>query len=358
MIDRLGRLRQVLTTLDVDAAIVTHSANRHYFTGYPAVDHAPDETAGVLIVSADSAMLIVSPTNVPWAAAAVRPEVSARAWERPWQSFVAKQLQELGASRVAFEDRAMTVADHRAIAEELKSASLVPAGDAFHGLRLIKDEDELAAITAAARITDFALQAVTSDLEPGVTERQVAWRLEVAMRDMGSHGPAFPTCVAAGPNSARPHHDPSDRQISAGEPIVIDMGATVDGYCADLTRTIMLGDPPPEFRERYNAVLRAQLAALEHIGAGMTGKEADSIARAAIADAGFGDQFIHGLGHGVGLLIHEGPSLGASSDDRLEPGHVVTIEPGIYLEGWGGIRIEDLAVVTSDGLAVLSNAPK
>ena len=210
----------------------------------------------------------------------------------------------------------------------------------------------------AARITDAAFMTATTGLEPGITEKALAWRIEAAMHDHGADGPGFPVIVAAGPHGARPHHDPSDRPIAEGEPVVIDIGAMVDGYTADLTRTICLGQPSPAFIDRYNSVLSAQRRALAEIRATMSGREADAVARNVLSAAGYADQFLHGLGHGVGLNIHEYPSLGKESDDILEPGNVVTIEPGVYFEGWGGIRIEDLCVVTATGLDILSAAPK
>lgn len=358
MTDRIGRLREVMATLGADAAIVTHSANRHYFSGFPAAEDAPDESYGVLVVTARAANLFTSPTNLAWAENSARPPVVALPWTQPWQAFLGKQLQELGVERLAFEDRAMTVADHAAILESAGSVTLVPAGNAFQAMRATKDDRELASIAKAAGITDAAFLAATARLTAGVTERELAWRIELAMRELGADGPGFPTIVAAGPHSARPHHDASERPIAEGEPVVIDMGAMVNGYSADLTRTICVGEPPPEFLERYNTVLAAQLKALSGVRPGMSGQEADAIAREALTDSGFGEQFVHGLGHGVGLLIHEYPSLGKSSDDILEPGHVITIEPGIYLEDWGGIRIEDLCVVTETGVEVLSQAPK
>ena len=358
MIDRLHRLREAMTTIGADAAIVTHPANRHYFSGFTAGDHAPDESSGFLVVSDGAAILYTSPTNLLWAENAVHAPVVARPWSRPWPEFLGQQLQSLEARRVAFEDRALSVADHAGITGSAGDTVLVPAGNAFHALRTVKDEQELAKIAEAARITDAAFVAATAGLASGITERELAWRIESAMHELGAKGPGFPIIVAAGPHGARPHHDPGDRLIQEGEPVVIDMGAMVGGYTADLTRTICLGDPPPAYVDRYNMVLRAQRRALSGIRAGMSGRVADQIARDELTVAGLGEQFVHGLGHGVGLLIHEFPSLGKSSEDVLERGHVITIEPGVYFEGWGGIRIEDLCAVTATGLDVLSAAPK
>jgi Xaa-Pro aminopeptidase len=358
MSGRIGRLRAVVSRLGADAAIVTHPANRHYVSGFPAGDHAPDESSGALIVTEKSAVLYTSPTNLPWAEASVRSPVVARPWKRPWPAFVGAELRRLGVRRVAFEDRALTVADHDVIRGSAGETEFLAAGNAFHMLRAVKDTDELATIAKAARITDAAFIAATAQLRPGITERELAWRIESAMHDLGADGPGFPIIVAAGPHGARPHHDPTDRPIAAGEPIVIDIGAAVDGYSADLTRTICLGDPSPLVADRYNRVLAAQLAALSAVRPAMTGAEADAIAREELSAEGLGEQFLHGLGHGIGLLVHEFPSLGQSSQDVLAPGHVLTIEPGVYDESWGGIRIEDLCVVTDAGLDVLSAAPK
>jgi Xaa-Pro aminopeptidase len=358
MTDRLRRLREAAAAIGADAAIVSHPTNRHYFSGFPAGDHAPDESSGILVVAEEAAILFTSPTNLPWAESAVGPPVFARPWSRPWPEFLGQELQTLGVRCAAFEDRALSVADHAGILQAVGNVRLVPVENAFHALRAVKSDEELASIAEAARITDAAFARATSDLEPGVTEKALAWRIEAAMHDLGADRPGFPVIVATGPHGARPHHDPSDRSIEEGEPVVIDIGAMVGGYSADLTRTICLGDPPPAYIDRYNTVLSAQRRALTEIRAAMTGREADAVAREPLSAAGLGDQFLHGLGHGVGLNIHEFPSLGKSSDDILEPGHVITIEPGVYFEGWGGIRIEDLCVVTPTGLDVFSAAPK
>lgn len=358
MTDRLARLREIVRDLGGDGAIITHSTNRRYFSGFPGAEDAPDESYGVLLVTPEDAVLFSSPTNLPWAAASARQPVVARPWQQPWQEFLGQEFAARGMRRVAFEDRALSVADHAAIMGKAPDVELLPFKDTLSEVRGVKDESELAAIAEAAHITDAALAGVLRELRPGVTERELAWRLELAVRELGADGLAFPVGVAAGPHSARPHHDATDQAIAEGEPLVIDMGAEVNGYCADLTRTVCLGDPPATFRDRYNKVLAAQESALRGIRPGMTGREADALARDALTQSGYGEQFVHGLGHGVGLLIHEFPGLGTRSDDELKPGHVITIEPGIYLEEWGGIRIEDLGVVTANGLEILSAAPK
>ena len=358
MSDRLARGRQLLAELDVDAILISHPANRHYLSGFPDEDHAPDETSGILLLSDVEAKLLVSPTNLPWATASSNSGLDVVGWQRPWQTSLGKHLQEQGYRRVAFEDRALIVADYTGIRDAAEQVELVPAGSAVHKLREIKDSREIASIRRAAEVTDQALQVVLSQLKAGTTEKELVWMLESSMRDLGADVPAFSTGVGAGPHGARPHHSASDRPIVEGEPVVIDMGAKVNGYCADLTRTVVVGEPTPLFRERYNLVLTAQQAALDAIRPGVSGKDVDAAARDVISAAGAGEAFFHSLGHGVGLLIHEAPSLGQASEDMLQPGHIVTIEPGVYFDGWGGIRIEDLAVVTESGLEILSNSPK
>jgi len=225
-------------------------------------------------------------------------------------------------------------------------------------MRAIKDNAELATIRRAVAISDGAVEHIKKMIRPGITEKEIAWELEFYMRTHGADQLAFPIIAAAGPNGAMPHAVPSDRAVLPGEPIVMDLGARVDGYNSDLTRTICIGEPDERFRQVYGVVLKAQLAAEEAIRPGMQGREADAVAREVISKAGYGEYFGHGLGHGVGLAVHEKPGVGKTSEDLLLPGSVVTVEPGIYIPGWGGIRIEDTVIVTDDGIEVLSQATK
>jgi Xaa-Pro aminopeptidase len=195
-------------------------------------------------------------------------------------------------------------------------------------------------------------------IEPGMTERQAAWEMEAFMRERGASKVAFDLIVAAGPNGAMAHHRPGDRVITEGDPIVIDIGCVVEGYCSDMTRTVCLGKPKPKYLDVWQIVLDAQETAVAAIRAGVTGVEADAAARDVIVEAGYGDYFGHGLGHGVGLAVHEAPRASRLSDDTLEAGMTVTVEPGIYLPGEFGVRLEDLVVVRDDGVEVLSRTPK
>jgi Xaa-Pro aminopeptidase len=235
---------------------------------------------------------------------------------------------------------------------------LVPRRGLVEALRAVKDETELEAVRQAAALTSEAYARFAEETFVGRTERDLAWRLDELFHELGAEAPAFETIVAAGPNSARPHSRPSDRKVEAGETVVVDSGAKLGGYCSDCTRTFATGALPERLRQAYAVCLEAQLAGLEAVRAGTTGIETDAAARRVIDDAGFGEAFGHGLGHGVGLAVHEAPRLARESSDTLVAANVVTVEPGIYLEGLGGIRIEDLVIVGEDGPEVLTGYTK
>jgi Xaa-Pro aminopeptidase len=237
-------------------------------------------------------------------------------------------------------------------------AELVPTHGLVDGIRTIKDEEEVAKIAKAARIADRGFEALTAETFVGRSEREIAWRLRELLHAHGADELSFETIVASGENGALPHAHPTDRIVERGTLVTIDWGVRVDGYCSDCTRTVSTGGLPDRLREAYDVCFEAQKRACASMKAGMTGVEADALARDPITAAGFGENFGHGLGHGVGLMVHEAPRLSTESTDTLEPGHVVTIEPGIYLEGVGGCRIEDLAVVREDRLELLTSFPK
>ena len=264
-----------------------------------------------------------------------------------------KDLAPRLSGRVGFEADFVTYRIHMLLAEG--EAELVPRYGLVEALRAEKDEDELNAIRAASAITSQAYERLAAEPFIGRTERELAWRMEELFHELGADGPAFETIVAAGENGARPHTEPGGRRIGEGELVVIDAGCALDGYCSDCTRTFATGPLPERLQEIYEVCLRAQEAAIERIRTGVTGVEADSAAREPIGDAGFGKAFGHGLGHGVGLLVHEAPRLAQTSEDMLAPGNVVTVEPGIYLSGLGGVRIEDLVVVTEGDPEVLTS---
>ncbi len=356
--DRLARLRDQLRRQELDAIVITHPSNRFWLSGYSGEDIPPNESAGHLVISLTDAVLVTSRLNSTLAQQEAQGfRVFDR--ERDFARADALVLQELGVRRVGIEERAILYRDVRVLQETLgESVELVPVGTLVDDLRVVKTPDELERIARAQAVTDIAFQTVLTELRPGLTEHQVALRLEQALIEAGADGIAFPIAVASGPHGALPHYRPTQRELHPGEPIVIDMGAVVEGYCADLTRTVWLGEPDVQLERIFAIVLEAIETAEAGIRPGMTGREADALAREVIARAGYAEAFTHSLGHGVGVRVHEAPALSPASDQILEPGHVVTIEPGIYLPGWGGVRIEDLVVIREQGVEILTRTPK
>jgi Xaa-Pro aminopeptidase len=265
-------------------------------------------------------------------------------------------LGELLEGRIGFEAEDLTYGRWETLSAG--GAELVPRRGLVEELRAVKDDAELEAVRRAAALTSDAYARFAEERFAGRTERELAWRLDELFHELGAEAPAFETIVASGPNSARPHARPSDRKVGAGETIVVDAGVRLDGYCSDCTRTFATGSLPEQLQEAYPVCLEAQLAGLEAVRAGATGVAVDAAARRVIDEAGFGEAFGHGLGHGVGLDVHEAPRLAKESGDTLAAANVVTVEPGIYLEGLGGIRIEDLVIVGEDGPEITTGFTK
>ena len=265
-------------------------------------------------------------------------------------------LAELLDGTVGFEADAVSYASWEVL--RAGGLELVPRRGVVEALRAVKDESELEKIRRAGEITSEGYARLADERFVGRTERELAWRLEDLFRELGADAPAFESIVASGPNAAKPHARPTDRTMEAGETIVIDAGAMVEGYNADCTRTFATGPLPEELKAAYQATLEGQLAGLEAVRAGVTGIDADAAARDKIEAAGLGEHFGHGLGHGVGLEVHEAPRLSRESSDTLVAGNVATVEPGVYLAGLGGIRIEDLVVVTDDEPEILTSFTK
>ncbi|MDP9354903.1 MAG: Xaa-Pro peptidase family protein [Chloroflexota bacterium] len=355
---RLQRLRDLAAERQLDGILVTHPSNRFYLSGYSGEDDPPNESAGVLLIGATTALLFTGATNVAWAEAEA-PTFTTKPWTRPWAGFLVQVLRDLGWKRMGFEDDAVLYATHRDLCAGLDGQTeLVPLGDAVDKLRSVKEPVELEALAKAISITDAAFVAATADLEFGMTERDLARRIERELRERGAEREAFHTIVAAGPHAARPHHAPTDRPIERGEPVIIDMGAHVDGYNGDLTRTTWIGHPTEELRRVYASVEAAQRGALGVIRDGVAAKDVDAAARSILTAAGLGEAFSHGVGHGLGVRVHEAPSVSQMSEDILHAGQVLTVEPGAYLPGWGGVRIEDVVVVEPGGYRMLTGAPK
>ena len=355
MNNRLERLRDKMVEKGLDAMLVSSAENRRYLSGFAG-------SAGYLVVSRDDAILATDFRYIEQAGMQA-PDFEVVKIGGDW-SWLLDILKGRGYNKVGFESHQMTVATYSRITETLKELTstprpkLVATPGVLEALRSVKDDEELNMLQRAIDVADAAIESIPPTIQPGDTELDVAWRLERAMREMGADALSFDTIVAAGPNGAMPHHMPSDRAISPGEPIVIDMGAKVGGYCSDITRTFCLGEPDETFRKVYDTVLGAQLTAIATVRPGMTGQEADGLARTVIAEAGHGDNFGHSLGHGLGLVVHEHPGVGPRSDHPLHEGMVFTVEPGIYLSGWGGVRIEDVVLLEKGGAKVLSKAAK
>jgi Xaa-Pro aminopeptidase len=258
--------------------------------------------------------------------------------------------------RIAFEADALTYANWELLRQG--GVDLVPRHGLVESLRVVKEPEELDAIRRATEVTNTTYERLAEELFAGRTEKDLAWRMEQLFHEEGADGLAFPIDIASGPTAASPHAVSGDRVVREGDLVIVDAGAIVDDYCSDCTRTFAVGEVPDSLRETYEVVRRGQQAGLAAVRAGVSGREADAAARAVIADAGYGENFGHGLGHGVGLLVHEAPALRPESEDVLAAGNVVTVEPGVYLSGVAGIRIEDLVVVTEEGREVLTSFPK
>lgn len=354
---RLERARTILKDRGLDAIVISNPYSRRYLTLHTGGDHAPNESGGIAVISADTAKLFLSKNNTEWAESEA-PDFEIIGWTLPWSDDVVTALKAVGAKRIGFEEEALSVGDFRQLTEKAGSdVEWVPLEGAVEELRAIKDLDEIETIARAAAITDKALIAALSALKIGDTELDLQRALDDAMRSFGADVPGFSTIVASGPNAARPHHSPGKRKIAEGDPVIIDMGAEIDGYRADMTRTICLGEPSSELMKVYTIVLDAHRASLASVRAGATGKEVDSAGRDVISAAGYGDQFVHGLGHGVGLRIHEAPSASQRSSHVLAAGMTLTLEPGIYIPGWGGVRLENLVIVEEGGYRDLTSLP-
>ena len=257
---------------------------------------------------------------------------------------------------VGFEADAVSYANHELLRET--GVSLVPRRGLVESLRAVKEPGELDAIRQASRITDGAYERLAEEQFSGRTEKELVWRMTELFHELGADEPAFAIDIAAGPTAASPHAVPGDRVVQEGDLVLVDAGARLDHYCSDCTRTFAVGDVSDSLREIYDVTKEAQQAGLDAVRAGTTGREADAAARAVISEAGYGENFGHGLGHGLGLMVHEAPTLRPESTDTLETANVVTVEPGIYLSGVGGVRIEDPVVVTEEGCEILTTFPK
>ncbi|HXH20790.1 MAG TPA: aminopeptidase P family protein [Dehalococcoidia bacterium] len=367
MKDRLTRLREKLEEKGLAGIFIsapaedtskTVGANRRYLSGFTG-------SMGHLLITMDAAFIAVDFRYFEQAELE-SPQFEMFKANGPMHTWLADFIRGagLGGKKLAFEAHGISYATYDALRKAVASLpegerpKLAATENLVESLRVIKEPAEIEALQAAVTLGDQAFQYVVERIEPGWTERQVAWEIEKYVREHGGEGMSFETIVGAGPHGSLPHAQPRDHVIQEGEGIVIDMGVKLNGYVSDLTRTIVLGKPDDKFRKVYDIVLGAQLTAEELVRAGMTGGEAHMLAHKVIEEAGYGENFGHGLGHGVGLQVHEPPRLGQTSTDVLQDGMVFTIEPGIYLPGWGGVRIEDQGYLKDGRYVPMSHAPK
>ena len=350
MSSRLQKLRDKLTEKELNAIFITQTENRRYLSGFHG-------TAGYLIITQKQAILATDFRYVEQAKSEA-PGFQIHQITGNIKDWLPSLANDLGLKRMGFEGVDITYDFHLQLRRVLKNTKLISQKNLLEAIRAIKEPEEREFIARASAMTYAAFEDIELKIKAGMTEKQVAWELEKALRERGSESLPFEIIVGSGPNAALPHAKPTDRVIKESEPIVIDMGAKYRGYASDLTRTICVGSWGDKLKQVYNIVLEAQQTAIIKVRRGMTGKTADAIARNIISKAGYDDSFGHSLGHGVGLAAHEMPSLSPNSKEKLVDGMVFTIEPGIYLEGWGGVRIEDTVVMENGKARLMTKARK
>ncbi len=347
---RIGLLRSMISQLSLDGVLITNLRNVRFLSGFTG-------SAATLLITQDKAQLF---TDGRYTLQATQEAVD-------YQVLVPQQFSDdpLAAQinghvhKLGFEGACVTVLTYDRWKKRFNpSLQLVPCEEIIEPMRLVKDEGELQTIAHACQIADDTFQAILPKIHAGLSEIELCIQIEFMMRQMGASRPSFDTIIASGERSAMPHAEPSGRLLQSGDMITMDFGAECRGYCSDITRTVALGPVSDELRHIYDVVLKAQMAALDVIKPGMTGKEVDAVARQVITEAGYGDKFKHGLGHSLGLEVHDGKGLSTLSELVLRPGMVMTVEPGIYIDGIGGVRIEDDVVITESGCECLTYSPK
>lgn len=355
---RIARVREMLDEHCCDAFMFLAPENRRYLSGFTAKDTQMDESSGALFVTRKMLLLATDGRYVTQA----RQECpGCRVFQ--YKTGLGKSfpdiLDELDVDSVGFEDQCMSVRQHTQIAEAVgesdREAILKPVRDVVEKIRIIKEPGEIAAMRKSLKIAEDALREVLPRIRPGMTEKQIAWEMEKAMREAGADEPSFDTIVASGRNAALPHAVPTDKPVKEGEPLLFDWGAYVDGYASDISRTVILGAPDKTFIRIFELVQEAQARATEAIKPGMAARDVDRAARDLIEENGYANEFNHGLGHGVGLAVHEAPRVSFLSDAVLSEGMIFTVEPGIYLPDWGGVRLENMALVTETGAETLNS---
>lgn len=354
---RLSSIRARLKEIPQDTLWIVEPENRRYLSGFKAEDTLFTESSGSLLVTEKEALLL---TDARYTLQAEReaPDFRVITLQRGVTENLPRILSRLGTRNLGFEGAYVTWATHRQALGAFRKMPNRPRFTALKGLvedmREVKEKEEIRVMEESSDLMSRILAEVIQSLEPGRKEREIAWQIEALAREGGAERPAFPPIVASGPNSALPHATPTGRKLRLGEPVTLDVGVRVDGYCCDMTRTVFLGNPRPAFKKIYRIVREAQLAALDRVRPGVETTFVDAAARDLIRDAGYGSYFGHALGHGVGLAPHERPRLGPEKPIRLREGMVVTVEPGIYIPGKGGVRLEQMVVVEKNGPRILT----
>lgn len=348
---RLERLREALEARGLNAIIVCKPENRAYLSGFTG-------SAGVLLVTADKAFLITDFRYVEQATAQA-PHFEVVRTATTNAALLQELMDKLGVVKVGYEGDFLSVDEFENFRQTFIKQELHSTSGLVEALRMLKDEEELNRMRRAAAIADEAFAQIMPKIKAGVTEWDLAVELEYQMKKRGAEALAFETICASGVRSSLPHGHASEKVVAQGDLVTFDFGAMYQGYCSDMTRTVMVGEPTAKQREIYEIVLEAQLRGVAAVKAGITGKDLDDVCRNYIAEKGYGENFGHGTGHGVGRFIHEGPKVSQrGASDVLKAGMIVTIEPGIYLPGWGGVRIEDMVLVTETGCEIFTKTPK
>lgn len=354
---RIEALRKHMKPLNLDAMMVLVAENRRYLSGFTGEDNGFDESAGALFIT-QKKLLLATDSRFVFQAETEAPDFEVYCYRKGLAAELPDILAKLNVRTLGFEPARLSFKEHQRMEISLKEAgsfaALLPVSDLVESLRVIKDESEIDIMRTALGITERALQNLLPRILPGMHEKDAAWMLEKELRELGAEGLSFPSIVAGGINAAKPHAHPSDNPFTTKAPVLFDWGIKLKGYCSDITRTFFLEKADERFMELFTVVKTAQERATAAIRDGISTKEIDALAREVITEKGYGEFFGHGLGHGVGLAIHEAPRLSPLQDIPLKSGMVVTVEPGIYLPEWGGIRLENMVVVRQDGPEILN----